>query len=161
MVSSGNIILVGLGILILGIVAFRGFGSGRDDTLSEDPIKIQTENPQIKSLKNIISEVEGFIKTNFKAPIRTPGLTTGGKTFPCRGPNCLGIFQAKGTRTQFDPISGQRLAVAGSPTFQNITETNFALNQSRIQQGIALKSDFTSFLKDLQGQLNIIQTNSV
>jgi len=154
MVSQTSFALVGLALLV-GFLILR-----RSDNLTDIPgpskIPIQ-ENQEIKGLKSIISEVEGFIKTNFKAPILPKGLS-GGK---CRGPNCLGIFQAKGTRSAFDPISGQRLAIAGSPKFQEITGSNFALNQARIQQGVALKSDFTNFLTGLQTQLNILQTKSV
>jgi len=122
---------------------------------------IQTGDPEIPLLKNLISQVQGFIKTSFKAPIIPKGLTTGGKTFPCRGPNCLGIFQARGTVSSFDPFTGQRLAIGGSTQFQNITGSNFALNQQRITQGNLLKSEVMSFLSDLQGQLKILQTKSV
>jgi len=135
------------------------FSSDTTNTLATVPAV--TENPQIQVLKDTISGVQAFFKNTFKAPILTPGLTTGGKTFPCRGPNCLGIFQAKGTSSSFDPFTGVRLATAGSTQFQNITGSNFGANQTLISQGNKLKSDVSDIILNLQNELNILQTNSV
>jgi len=148
MVSSGNLAILGLA-LVAGFFILRGSNNTVTDG-SNGPIPIQ-ENPQIQILKDAISGVQGFIKTTFKAPILPK----------CKGPNCLGIFQAKGTRSAFDPFTGQRLAVGGSSKFQQITGSNFALNQSRITQGQALFTQTQNILGDLQGQLNILQTKSV
>jgi len=112
-------------------------------------------------LLNQIAEANQFLKQTFKAPILPKGLVTGGKQLKCRGPNCLGIFQAAGTVTSFDPFTGQRIAIAGSPQFQQITGTNFAFNQARISQGSFIQFSVQSFINDLRARISIIDTNSV
>jgi len=161
MVSSTNILLGALVAAVLGFIFLKKNGT---NFIPNAPEPIVTENPQIKILNDAIKGVQGFINTAFKTPILTKGLTTGGKTFPCRGPNCLGIFQARGTVSGFDPFTGQRVALGGSTQFQNITGLNlsqFGLNQQRITQGGVLLSEAQGIIKDLQGQLSILETKSV
>jgi len=165
MVTSRNVIIAGLA-LVVGFIVLRGFNNTASIGASITPTveNIPTENPQIKILNDAIKGVQGFITRTFKTPILTKGLTTGGKTLPCRGPNCLGSFQARGTVSGFDPFTGRRVALAGSQVFQNITGTSagqFALNQQRITQGAALSSQANQILLDLQNQLKILQTNTV
>jgi len=160
MVSLGSIALIGLGIILLGGTALkiRGPADLSPAPISDIPVQ---ENPQIQILKDAIKGVQGFFSTTFKAPMLTKGLVTGGKQLPCRGPNCLGIFQAKGTRSVFDPFTGQRLAIGGSSKFQQITGSNFSSNLQRITQGNLLKTQTLDILADLKGQLKILETNSV
>jgi len=172
---SRNFVLIGIGVLIVAFLSNRVLNKPNLITQDEiitptilppepEPIKI---NPQINILEEAIKGVQNFIKTTFKAPILTKGLTTGGKTFPCRGPNCLGIFQAKGTITSFDPFTGQRVAVG--QTFRGTSKAlsflgsaaSLTANQLRVTQGGDLATQARNIIKDLQGQLNILQTNSV
>jgi len=164
-----NFAIVGIGVLIIAFLSNRVLS--KNNLITQDeiitptilplepaPIKI---NPQINILEQAIKGVQNFISTTFKAPILTKGLTTGGKTFPCRGPNCLGIFQAKGTISSFNPFTGARVALGGSDIFQRITGSNFLSNQQIVTQGGALKLQATNIIKDLQRELNILQTKSV
>jgi len=168
MVSFGSGALLGLGAVALFLFLNRGssLGPNGPDAVAPDavseilPPEIM-ENPQIQILKDGISQINSFIKDTFKAPILTKGLTTGGKTFPCRGPNCLGIFQAKGTRSGFDPFTGQRIALAGSTQFQNITKASFDINNQLIASGQVVRSQIDDLLRGLKSELNILQTNSV
>jgi len=170
MVSLGSTALLGLGAIALFFFLNRGNlnsvtpeSNGIKTTVSESiPIITEImENPQIQILKDGISQINSFIKNTFKPPILTKGLTTGGKTFPCRGPNCLGIFQAKGTRSGFDPFTGQRIALAGSTQFQNITKASFDINNQLIASGGVIRSQIDDLLSGLKNELNILQTNSV
>jgi len=173
---SRNFVLIGIGVLIVAFLSNRVLNKPNLITqdeiitptlLAPDPVKEIQVNPQINILREAIKGVQNFIKTTFKAPILTKGLTTGGKTFPCRGPNCLGIFQAKGTITSFDPFTGQRVAVG--QTFRGTSKAlsflgsaaSLTANQLRVTQGGDLATQARNIIKDLQGQLNILQTNSV
>jgi len=180
MVSGRNILF---GALVAGILGFIFLKKGTASNLitqseiitpttegmffvKPDPVPIP-ENPQINILKEAIAGVQNFIKTTFKAPILTKGLTTGGKTFPCRGPNCLGIFQAKGTITSFDPFTGQRVAIGqtsrGSAKALSFLGTAASLTSSltRITAGGDLMAQAQGIIKDLQGQLSILETKTV
>jgi len=161
MVSSDNILLAGLGAVALFFV-LRGSSGGSSLTTPPAPAQ-EVVNPQIQILKDAIKGVQGFISTTFKAPIIPKGLCCDrfGKQLPCRGPNCLGIFQAKGTISSFDPFTGQRVALGGSTQFQNITGSNFALNQARITQGGQLFTEASNILKNLKGELSILEAKSV
>lgn len=156
MVTSLNFILAGLGAVIVTFLLFRKDGNNESLNLPE-PESIITENPQIQILKDAIAGVQNFIKSTFP-PIFKPVITHPSQA---RGPNSIGIFGARGTLTTIDPFTGQRIALAGSSKFQQITGTNFALNQARVTQGVALKLEATNIIQDLQGQLSILETKSV
>jgi len=159
MVSKTSILLIGAAVLLLGVTLKS---SGIKTTVSQ-PIPI--ENKELTGLNQILSQAQNLFKNTFKAPILTKGLVTGGKQLPCRGPNCLGIFQAKGTRTAFDPFTGQRLAIGGSTQFTNITGTGaaqFASNQARITTGGRIAADLTTFITGIKQQIGILEsTNNV
>jgi len=156
MVSLGSIALIGLGIVLLGgsALKIRGPQDLSPAPVSDTPIQ---ENPQIQILKDAISGVSGFIKTTFP-PIFKPVITHPSQT---RGPNSIGIFGARGTLTTINPFTGQRIAIGGSSKFQQITGSNFALNQALVTQGGLLKLQATNIIKDLQGQLKILEANTV
>jgi len=162
MVSRDSILGIGIALLFGLILSSKngnilqgGAPSPVDPSIDLDPV-----GTEISFIQTQINQAMSFLKSNFKDPILTKGLTTGGKTFPCRGPNCLGIFQAKGTVTSFDPFTGQRLAIAGSTPFQNITGFDFGANQTRIDQGNSIKSTIQAFIDDSSSQIDILEANS-
>jgi len=171
MVSLGSTALLGIGAIILVFLVTRksnGINIMPENTfvkLIDTPqITEIMENPQIQILKDAISGVQGFIKNTFKAPILTKGLVTGGKQLKCRGPNCLGSFQAKGTRTSFDPFTGSRVVVGftdRASTFLKKITSGVDVNVARISAGGDLLSQAQGIVTDLKGQLNILQTKSV
>jgi len=164
MVSSDNQ-LIGLVAIVLGFFVATRKGGSTVESIFRPVVQtgtgIQPVDPEISGLQKLLAQAQDIFKNTFKAPMLTKGLTTGGKTFPCRGPNCLGIFQAKGTVSTFDPFTGQRIALAGSSKFQQITGFNFASNQARVTQGNLFKFELGNIIKDLQGQINILQSKSV
>jgi len=164
MVTSNNM-LIGLGAIVLAVLFFKKGGSSVESIFRPMGGNIPQENlpanTEISGLQKILAQAQDIFKNTFKAPMLTKGLTTGGKTFPCRGPNCLGIFQAKGTVSTFDPFTGARVALAGSSKFQQITGFNFAANQARVTQGNLFKFELSNIIKDLQGQINILQSKTV
>jgi len=105
-----------------------------------------------------LSDAKSLLKNTFKPPI--PPSTRCGNG-PCRGPNLVGIFGAKGTITSIDPFTGQRVAVGGSQQFVNITGANFAANQARIDRGLKISNDLMNFIANITNQLKIKQTNTV
>ncbi len=155
MVSKTSIFLIGAAILLLGVTLKS---NGIKTTVSQ-PIPI--ENKELTGLNQILSQAQSVLKNTFKAPILTKGLVTGGKQLPCRGPNCLGIFQAKGTVSSFDPFTGVRLALAGSSKFQQITGANFAFNQSRITAGNQIKSELDNFITGIKQQIGILESTNI
>jgi len=170
MVTSRNIILAGLGAVILAAIASRGLFSGNGaitkeeiitpEILPPEPVPIVI-NPQIQILKDAIAGVQGFIRQTFKPTKVLKDPVTGGK---CRGPNCLGIFAARGTRTAIDPFTGTRVAIGATRTFSSVTGTSqaqLAANLRRITQGGNLFTQASNIIKDLQGQLSILETKSV
>jgi len=156
MVSSSDLAIGGLVLVLLGVTATSIFRVRGPTDLPQDSMEDPTD-PQISGLQKILGQAQSILKNTFKAPIIPKGLGGG----PCRGPNCLGIFQARGTRSTFDPFTGQRIALAGSTQFQNITGSNFAINQARVTQGNIIKSDLMEFIANIQNQLKIKQANTV
>jgi len=175
MVSRNNILLIGAAILLVSVGGLSLFGSKKAGPISQTVFRTTDPPPlpplpnpnaqEIKGLSLILNQAQSILKTRFKDPIIPKGLTTGGKTFPCRGPNCLGLAQARGTLTGFDPFTGQRVILAGSQKFQNITgqgSATFAFNQSRISAGIKTKMDLTDFIANIRQQIGILEsTNTV
>jgi len=158
MVSKDSILGIGLALLF-GLILSSKNGNilqGGAPTPVDPSIDLDPVGTEINFLQNQINDARGFLKSTFKAPILPTGLS-GGK---CRGPNCLGIFQAKGTVSGFDPFTGQRLALAGSTQFQNITGANFAQNQAIINQGSAIQSTIQAFIDDSSAQIDILEANS-
>jgi len=155
MVSKTSILLIGAAVLLLGVTLKS---NGIKGSVSS-PIPI--ENKELTGLNQILSQATSLLKSTFKAPIIPKGLCTGGKCFPCRGPNCLGIFQAKGTVSSFDPFTGQRVALAGSSKFQQITGSNFALNQSRITAGNQIKFDLMNFITGIKQQIGLLESTNI
>jgi len=164
MVTSNNM-LIGLGAIVIAFFFLKKNGASVESIFRPDVSpSTPTENPELTGLKQILSQVQGIFKNAFKAPMLTKGLTTGGKTFPCRGPNCLGLAQARGTLTGFDPFTGRRVILGGSQKLQNIIgqgPSQFAFSQQRITQGNILKADFMKFIANLTTQINILQSKSV
>jgi len=157
MVSSTNLTLAGIA-LVVGFFVLRGSSPTTAPAVSV--ADIQKENPQIQILKDAIAGVQNFISTTFKAPIIPKGLGGG----PCRGPNCLGSFQSRGLRTSFDPFTGQRVLVGFSDrasTFLKKINPQVPFNVAKITAGGDLLKQAQGIVKDLQGQLNILQTKSV
>jgi len=161
MVSSNNLILVGIA-LVVGFIVLRG-GSSLATVPAVSVADKQEIDPGITGLQKILAQAQSLLKNTFKAPIIPKGLCCDrfGKTLPCRGPNCVGIFGAKGTISSFDPFTGQRLAIGGSQQFVNITGANFAANQARINQGLQISNDLMNFIDNITEQLKIKQTNTV
>jgi len=152
MVSKLNLLLIGSVILLFGLASTSTFRVRGSVNLPKDSME-DPKTSQIRGLNQILGQAKSIFKSTFKDPIIPKGLGGG----PCRGPNCLGIFQAKGTRTSFDPFTGQRLAVGGSPQFQAITGADFALNQSRITQGNKIKLDLSEFIANITNQIGLLE----
>jgi len=157
MVSKTSILLLAGVALLLGLSSTSISRVLRPADLPKDPI----QNQELTGLNQILSQAQSLFKNTFKAPIIPKGLTTGGKTFPCRGPNCLGIFQAKGTVSGFDPFTGQRLAIGGSQQFVNITGANFAQNRARIAEGGRISADLTNFITGIKQQIGILESTNI
>jgi len=160
MVSKTSALLIGA--LVLFVFASRSKGSG--DIVQSvfgaipNPTPINPNAAEITGLNQLLSQAQSLLRNTFKAPIIPKGLGGG----PCRGPNCLGIFQARGTLSSFDPFTGQRLAIGGSSKFQQITGSNFAANLQRITQGNQIRLDLTNFIKGIMQQIGILEsTNNV
>jgi len=142
-----------LGILVLGIIATRGFGRNGGDlipttpiqipeTLPEEPIQEPTINPAITQLKNIIAQARkatiGKVPRGFVSPVeirkgrvvqtarRRRGLfgkSVGGR--PRRGQNVLGAFGAAGVRTFINPFTGARQLAGFGPRASGKTRAFF------------------------------------
>ncbi len=161
MVSKNSILGIGIALLFGLILSSKngnilqgGAPSPVDPSVDLDPV-----GTEINFLQTQISNARGFLKSTFKAPKLPKGLS-GGK---CRGPNCLGIFQAKGTRTSFNPFTGDRIVLGGSTPFKNITgssDAEFAFNRNLINQGIALNTTVTDFIKDAEAEIQILTANT-
>jgi len=160
MVSSNNLILAGVA-LVVGFFLLRG--SSQTTAPAVGPVDIQ-EDQEISFLKNLLSEAQSLFKNTFKAPMIPKGLTTGGKTFGCRGPNCLGAQGAAGVRAAFDPFTGLRTVIGftsrGSPKTQAFFG-DISGNLERITQGNILASNLSAFIAEITNQLKIKQTNTV
>lgn len=169
MVSRNNILLIGAAVLALGIGGFSLLGNKKGGAIVQTvfgatdppPPPPPPESQQLQGLRSILASAQGVLKTTFKAPKIPRGLCTGGKCFPCRGPNCLGIFQARGTLSSFDPFTGNRLAIGGSSKFQQITGSNFALNQAKITQGNIIKSDLSAFIANITNQIGLLEKPNI
>jgi len=159
MVSKTSILLIGAAVLLLGVTLKSNGIKG--SVSPEKPI----ENQQLTGLNQILSEAMSVLKNTFKDPMIPKGLTTGGKTFPCRGPNCLGSQGAAGVRAAFDPFTGQRTVIGfsarGSPKTQNFFG-DISGNLSRITAGNQIKLDLTNFIAGIKQQIGILEsTNTV
>jgi len=158
MVSSSNIILVGLALLA-GVFLLRGSSQTSVPAVSV----ADKQDPEIPLLENLLGQAQSLFKQTFPPPfkqvIRQPS--------QLRGPNVLGSFQAKGTRTTIDPFSGRRIAIGqtfrgtsrGAAVFGGVGQLES--NRQRVIQGNILKSSLSDFIADITNQLNIKQTNSV
>jgi len=165
MVSSGSIAIIGLALL----GAFIFLRSSNNSTIvpSTNEIPIQ-QNPQIQILKDAIAGVQGFVKQTFKAP---PVKTKVRGMFFLNGvpQSRASRFQSlpKGSRFAVNPFTGTRIALPVGPRGSSVTERFFggagqlARNQTLVTQGQALFTQTQDIIKDLQGQLNILQTKSV
>jgi len=161
MVSNKTKLLIGAGLALVVIaLSLKPKGSGSNVLPPSDMVTPPIESGELQGLQKILGQAQALLKNTFKAPILRQGLTTGGKTAPCRGPNCLGIFAAKGTRSAFNPFTGQRIALAGSTEFQNITGANFEQNQFLIDQGVQTGTDLRSFISSLESQINTLTTTN-
>jgi len=166
MVTSNNV-LIGLGVIVIAFFFLKKNGASVESIfrpVAQTSTGVQPVDPEITGLKQILAQAQSIFKNAFKAPILTKGLTTGGKTFPCRGPNCLGSFQAKGVRTSFDPFTGQRLIVGFTPraaTFLKKINPQAPFNVARITQGNIIKSDLMKIITNLTTQINILESKSV
>jgi len=159
MVSKTSILLIGAVVLLLGA---GGFALTQKRSVSpEKPI----ENQQLIGLKQILSQAQSVFRNTFKDPIIRKGLTTGGKTFRCRGPNCLGSQGATGVRAAFDPFTGLRTVIGftarGSPKTQEFFG-DISGNLSRITAGNQIRLDLTNFITGIKQQIGILEsTNTV
>jgi len=175
MVSSRNIILAGLGAVILAVIASRGLFSRngaitQDEIITPEIIITPTEpepiviNPQIQILKDAIAGVQGFIKQTFRAPKR-PSNCGGPGQFSCGKINFSP--QPRGSRFSIDPFTGTRIALPVGARGSAVTERFFGgaqqllSNQARVTQGLALSTRARGILTDLQNQLTILETKSV
>jgi len=161
MVSSSNIIFVGIALLA-GVFLLRG--SSLATTPAVTVADIQQEDPEIGFLQKILSSANTLLRQTFKDPILPKGLTTGGKTFPCRGPNCLGSQGAAGVRAAFDPFTGQRTVIGFTQRGSAKTQAFFgdiSGNLTRILEGRQIQTNLIDFIADITNQLKIKQTNTV
>ena len=156
MVSTSDIIFGGLAILLLGVTFTSVSGFRRpvnllQDTMEDPPIPQQ--DPQIPLLENLLSQANQLFKKTFKPP----------QVLDCRGPNCLGILQARGTQIAIDPFTGGRIAVGGTPQALPFFggKQQVVSNIQRVVQGRAIQSQLSDFIMDLQNQLKILRTPDI
>jgi len=189
MVSSDNQ-LIGLVAIILGFfVATRNKSSTVESVFRGDTVtpmsETKTQDPQIPALENLLSQAtqlftQTFRQTPFqtqreklisrvgafraKQIIRGSSTINGIRVPPQRGPNVLGLFGATGVQTGIDPFTGTRILTGFGPRASFKTRSFFgdpSSNLMRITEGNIIKGQLSDFIKNIQGQLNILQTNSV
>ncbi len=157
MVSKRNILLIGVGVVLLGFTAFR-LRPQRGGVVPPDPIQ-DPNREQITGLKQILATAQNiFTKTfppPFKQVIRHPS--------QLRGPNLIGSFGAKGTRSAIDPFTGFRVAIGqtfrgtsrGAAAFGGVGQ--ISSNLQRVQQGNILKSDLSNFITNITNQIGLLE----
>jgi len=158
MVSKTSILLIGAAVLFLGVTLKS---NGIKGSVSS-PIPI--ENQQLTGLNQILSQAQTLFKNTFKAPMIPKGLTTGGKTFPCRGPNCLGPQGAAGVRAAFDPFTGVRTVIGFGPRGSQKTQDFFgdiSGNLSRITAGNKIAADLSTFITGIKQQIGILESTNI
>jgi len=169
MVSGTSLGLAALALVAIGFFITRKPSSEVIDQtkpleiLFPKPIIIP-ENPAITQVKGAIQQVESFIKQNFKTPEPRNDCGRPGQ-FSCGKINFSPL--PKGSRFGINPFTGTRIALPVGPRGSSVTERFFGgaqqllSNQNLVAAGGDLFSQADSLLKGLQGELNILQTNSV
>jgi len=177
MVSQRNLIFLAAAALAVGLGGFAFSKTKQGGTLiqnvfgAKDIEAAEIINPnaeEITGLKSLLSQAQSFFRSSFPKPRTPPGsLTTGsGKTF-CRGPNCLGSLQARGTVIGLDPFTGGLAQVGFTPRFNfgKIDENKFnavLFNAARFKEGNILKSEFATFISGIKEQIGLLEnTNNV
>lgn len=161
MVTSNNLILVGLAFVV-GFFVLRGSGAGSG--VGSAPAGAPAEDQEIPLLQKLLADAKQLFKQTFP-PLNLPkGLTTGGKTFPCRGPNCLGVLGASGVQKSINPFTGMNIITGFTGRASLKTQQFFgdiSQNLKLVESGREISGSLSQLIADITNQLNIKQTNSV
>ena len=160
MVSSNNLIIAGLA-LVAGVFLLRGSSLASVPALG--PADIQ-EDPEIGILQKLLSDAKSLFKNTFP-PLNVPkGLTTGGKTFPCRGPNCLGVLGASGVQKSINPFTGMNIITGFTNRGSQKTRDFFGDISGNLklgESGREISSSLSELIAEITNQLKIKRTNTV
>jgi len=115
---------------------------------------------EIFFFQNQLSQARAFLADTFKKPVIRTRCGNG----PCRGPNTIGSFGAKGTISTIDPFTGQRIAVGqsfrgtarGAAIFGG--RGQLALNAQRVQQGNILQANTLAFIADISSRIGLLRS---
>jgi len=169
MVSSSNILLGGLVLVLLGVTATSVFGIRRPSDISqnimEDP---PIQDPQIPFLENLLSQATQLFRQTFPTIKRIP------KEQLSRSARFnLGVFAGKGVRTQIDPFTGRKVIIPFGERASGKTRSFFSPtgpggifgdpgeNLRRVAQGNIIKLQLDDFINNLKDQLKILRTPDI
>jgi len=159
MVTKTNLLLIGLAVILLGFNSSSITRIFRPADIPETTIQMPNNTGQITFLQNQIKQAMSFLSSTFKSPILRKGLSGN----PCRGPNCLGSFAAKGTRSGFDPFTGRRVVIGftdRASTFLRKLNPDAAFNALRIEEAAEIKGSVLSFIDETRTQIGLLEAEN-